>query len=128
MLGRAKRYQLTVTKEERGWFVGLHTRADEWATPFPPEQVAYMVQDIEVPFLVADAQQSLVHQHGLEEVVQLEVQALPAIAAMEVHGALVDQERWRQALHIKRARQTELEQTLIDTLGNALFAARLQRY
>ncbi|HZR41701.1 MAG TPA: DNA polymerase, partial [Ktedonobacteraceae bacterium] len=128
LLETAKRYGFSVTKEQRSWFERLDTRTQEWTSPFPPEQLTYMAQDIEVPCQIAERQAPLVQRYGLEEVVRLENQTLPAIASMEIRGALIDQVRWKQVLERKRERQAVLEQELVETLGAALFAARQRSY
>jgi DNA polymerase I len=128
LLETAKRYELPVTKEQRSWFIDLHQRPGEWDAPFPPEQLAYIVQDIDVPYHIAERQCLLLVEHALEPVAHLEHRALPAISAMEVHGALIDQARWKQALEGKRARQRVLEQGLVEELGAALHTAQEQTY
>lgn len=120
----ALRYGLQVSKEERKWFQGLDARPTEWAAPFPTEQLDYMVQDIEVPYRIAQLQQPLLEQHSLQDIADLENFCVPALASLEYHGMLVDQERWRQILRTKEARRAELERTLITTLGQALTTAR----
>jgi DNA polymerase-1 len=116
----AARYQIPVTKEQRAWFPGLDTRREEWHAPFPPEQLRYMVQDIEAPARIYQAQQPRIQEQKLAPVVELEQQALPAIASMELHGVLIDQERWRAILRQKGEREQQLAQALSETLGAAL--------
>jgi DNA polymerase I len=128
LLETAKRYGIAVAKEQRSWFIDLHQRPEEWDAPFPEEQLAYIVQDIVVPYRVAELQRPLLTQYTLEEVAHLEHRALPAIAAMEVHGALIDQTRWKHVLEGKRARQQVLEQDLAQELGAALHTAQEQAY
>jgi DNA polymerase I len=128
LLETAQRYDIAVTKDQRSWFINLHQRPEEWEAPFPEEQLTYIVQDIDVPYRIAEKQRPLLTQHVLEEVARLEHAALPAIAAMEVHGALIDQVRWKQALEGKRARQRALEQDLVQELGAALRKAQGQAY
>ncbi len=128
LLETAKRYEITVTKEQRSWFIDLHQRPEEWNAPFPEEQLSYIVQDIDVPYRIAEKQQPLLTHHALEEVTRLEHAALPAIAAMEVRGALIDQVRWKQVLETKRARQRALEQELVQVLGTALRTAQERTY
>ncbi len=128
LLETAKRYEIPVTKEQRSWFIDLHQRPGEWDAPFPPEQLTYIVQDIDVPYRVAERQRLLLVEHALEPVAHLEHAALPAIAAMEVRGALIDQARWKQVLEGKRARQRVLEQELVQDLGAALRSAQEQTY
>ncbi|HZU00168.1 MAG TPA: DNA polymerase [Ktedonobacteraceae bacterium] len=122
----AARYGFSVSKAQRDWFVDLHKRQD-WLRPFPPEQTAYMVQDIEAPYRIACAQQEILQQQGLEEVARLENQALPAIASMEVHGAFIDQAQWKHILACKQERQMALERELAEALGSARYRAQQQR-
>jgi DNA polymerase-1 len=128
LLETARRYGIAVSKAERQWFEGLNQRPEEWQAPFPHVQVDYMVQDIEVPLRIREQQLPLLKHHHLETVMHIENQALPATASMEVHGALIDQETWRQVLRRKRERQATLEQTLLETLGTAFTEVRQQRY
>lgn len=123
----AARYQISVSKEERSWFEKLDERPEDWTAPFPAEQLRYMIQDIEVPFQIAERQALPLKQYCVEAVARLENESLPAIAAMEAHGALVDQERWREVLRAKQSRRAALEQELVTTLGRALEAVRQQQ-
>lgn len=116
----AARYHLTVSKEERSWFENLDQRPEEWQAPFPDEQLRYMVQDIEVPYRIAEKQQDLLEQHHLQAIAELEHLCLPALAAIELHGVLIDQERWRQVLQRKEIRREALAATLTKALGHAL--------
>src|SRR6266536_1380392 len=116
----AERYGMTVTKEQRSWFIGLDHRLAEWTAPLPVEQRTYIRQDIEVPYQISERQQEAIAQQDLVRVVSLEHQALPAIAAMEVHGVCVDVERWRSILVAKRAQRVALEAQIKQILGEAL--------
>ncbi len=116
----ATRYGISVSKEERQWFPGLHTRPKEWHAPFPVEQLRYMIADVETPFTIASAQQAKIVEHSLESVLELEHGVLPALAAMELRGVLVDVARWRGILAQKRARMQQLEVVLHAELGKAL--------
>ncbi len=118
----AARYQIPVSKEERSWYEKLDERPQEWAAPFPPEQLRYMVQDIEAPFQIAEQQASLLERYGVRGVAELENACLPAVAAMEARGALIDRKRWLEVLRVKQARRAALEAELIETLGGALRA------
>ncbi len=116
----AARYGLAVSKEERQWFPGLQSRPQEWQAPFPIEQLRYMVQDIETPFAIAEHQQVKIREQSLESVADLEHEALPALAAMELRGVLIDVERWRGILAQKHAHMQQLEGVLHVQLGKAL--------
>jgi DNA polymerase-1 len=116
-----------VSKEERSWFEKLDERPEEWTAPFPAEQLRYMIQDVEAPFQIADQQTPLLEMYGARDVVELENACLPAVAAMEARGALIDQGRWRQVLEVKQSRRAALEQDLTKTLGQALQTAYQMR-
>lgn len=123
----AARYGLPVSKEERSWFENLDERPEEWAAPFPDEQLRYMVQDIEIPYRIAQMQQEALEHHQLLGVAELEHFCLPSLAAIELHGILIDQEQWRQTLQRKEARRDALAATLMETLGATLGNARAQQ-
>lgn len=119
LLNTAARYGLEVTKEERNWFVDLDQRL-EWEEPLPSEQLAYIEQDIRVPYVLIDSQKEAIGRLGLQRVIDLENSALPMIAAMEVKGISVDVERWGQILQIQHTRHVELTTRLKQTFGIAL--------
>ncbi|HEU5383386.1 MAG TPA: DNA polymerase [Ktedonobacteraceae bacterium] len=123
----AARYQIPVSKEERSWFEDLDKRPSEWAAPFPDEQVRYMIQDSEVPYRIAGMQQDLLERHQLQDIATLEYACLPALAAIELHGTLIDRERWRQALQRKEARRDALAARLLEKLSEPLAQAREQQ-
>lgn len=120
LLNTAGRYGITVTKEERNWFIGLDERFDEWTAPLPAEQLRYIEQDIKVPHQVMDAQQPAIEQQHLQQVIDLENRALPSIAALEVRGIVVDVGRWQGILLAKLTRKQGIEAELQEILGNAL--------
>lgn len=122
MQASAARYGLAVSKEERSWFIDLDKRASEWGAPLPDEQLAYMVQDIEIPWQIRELQTSLAEEKGLDQVVKLEHAALPAIAAMEDHGILIDVASWRAILSEKRAHHIELEEKIQTILAEGASA------
>jgi DNA polymerase I len=116
----AERYGIAVSKEQRSWFIDLDSRPVEWTAPLPGEQLTYIRQDIEVPYQIWERHQEVIAQQDLGRVVSLEHQALPAIAAMEVHGVCVDVERWRGILAARRAQKATLEAQIKQVLGEAL--------
>jgi DNA polymerase-1 len=120
LLNTAARYDIEVTKEARNWFIGLDQRPDEWHAPLPTDQLTYIRQDIEVPHQLIGNQQEAIERLGLRQVLDLENNALPTIAAMEVRGITVDIARWESILKMKQTRQAELTAHLKQTLGTAL--------
>lgn len=123
----AARYDLPVSKEERNWFVGLDTRPEEWDAPFPEKQLRYIVQDIEIPYRIAQRQQPQLSQHHLQGIANLENSCVPALASLESHGVLIDREHWRQALRRKELKRADLEKELVSIFDQALSAARAQQ-
>ncbi len=120
LLNSAQRYGIGVTKEQQSWFVDLDRRPAAWAAPLPEEQLVYIRQDIEVPYQIYERQQEAIARQELARVVAVEHQALPAIAAMEVHGVCVDVQRWRVLLATRHEQKVALEQQLKQVLGQAL--------
>src|ERR1019366_1786675 len=116
----AERYGISVTKEQRSWFIGLDTRPSEWVAALPKEQRAYIRQDIEVPAQLYERQLEAIAMHDLAGVVSVENQALPAIAAMELHGVCVDVGRWRAILATRVRQKEALEANIQHILGKAL--------
>lgn len=119
LLNAAARYGLDITKEERNWFVDLDQRP-EWEESLPPEQRAYIEQDIKVPHVLIGKQKEAVERLELQRVIALENSALPVIAAMEVKGFAVDVARWESILKVQKARQLTLTAQLKQRLGMAL--------
>lgn len=120
LLDVAARYDITVTKEQRSWFIDLDQRPLEWGMPLPAEQLAYIEQDIRVPHLLIDRQQGAIGSLGIRRVVDLENNALPMVAAMEVHGITVDVTRWQGILEAKMFRKEALEADIKTVLSTAL--------
>lgn len=127
LVSETVRTKLAVSKEERSWFVDLDQRPAAWSSPFPDEQLRYMVQDIEVPYRIAWLQGGALQRQNLEEVAQLENACLPVVAKMGFRGVLIDRERWQRVLQIKHARRQELEASLKEVLGGALAVVRQGR-
>ncbi len=127
LLASAARYGITVTKEQRSWFIDLDTRLSEWTDPLPDAQLAYIRQDIDVPYHLYERQQEAIATHHLARVVSLEHETLPAMAAMEIHGVCVDVERWRDILAVRTKQKAEVEATIQQVLGNALAETQLEQ-
>ncbi|GCF07331.1 DNA polymerase [Dictyobacter arantiisoli] len=122
-------YQLgEMHKEERSWFIDLDRRPGDWSAAFPAGQCTYMRQDVVQAYHVFRKQRASIEAGQLTQVVALENSALPALAAMEVHGALIDVARWKKVLQAKRERQAELEPVLQEGLIQPLRDARAATY
>ncbi|WP_376793787.1 DNA polymerase [Thermogemmatispora sp.] len=106
----ASRYGLAVSKAERPWFVGLDQRP-AWREPLPEDQQRYLVQDVLLPLEIMARQLPQIRQERVERVVELEMEALPAVAEMERHGVCIDQESWQAC---SRAVQEELARQEVE--------------
>jgi DNA polymerase-1 len=120
----AARYGLHVSKEERNWFIDLDKKKDVWKAAFPIEQRWYMVQDIEVPAIVAEKQQERIHALHLHTVVDIEMDLLPALVSMEVAGIRIDKDLWREVINKARKEHADLEQEIQKVLGEAIDVAQ----
>lgn len=107
----AERYGFTVHKEERSWFFDLDKRP-EWYEPFPQAQLEYGRQDVSVVHLISGAQQKLIDEYGLQEVIDLEARVLPATAGMQHYGLFINREKWLEIIAGISSRANELATTL----------------
>ena len=119
LLATASRYGISLTKEERSWFIDLDTRP-EWHESLPHEQLEYAARDIAVLPVVRAGQEAEVTAKGLTDTVKLEMAAAPAVMAMELAGVAVDVDGWRRHLDGIQAQA--------DTLGMQLQTALLPRF
>lgn len=69
-----------------------------WDEPFPQAQLEYARQDVSVVHLIAERQQALIDEYGLQEVVDLEARVLPATAGMQHYGLAVNREKWLEII------------------------------
>lgn len=93
MLSVGASYGLSVTKDDREWFIDLDKR-EEWGQPFPENVVSYMRQDVSIPHSLAKRQAQKVAEYQLEEAIALEAKVLPATAGMQHYGIAINQEEW----------------------------------
>jgi hypothetical protein len=68
----------------------INAVAARWDAALPNAQLTSIRQDIEVPAQLYERQQEAIATHDLARVVSVENQALPAIAAMELHGVCAE--------------------------------------
>jgi DNA polymerase-1 len=127
----AKRYGMPVSKDERGWFytpAPLDQRPEEWAAPFPSEQVAYMAQDVDVLPTIAFEQKAELKRLGLNEVARIEMDCLPALVEMEHTGIRIDVEGWRAFIAEKDIEAKRLENEVLAVIGAAVLSERIRAY
>lgn len=95
MEATAARYGMPLSKEERDYFIGLNRRPADWQARLPAAQLRYCAYDVCIPFLLAAAQAPLLQAARLEAITAIEMRALPALAACEARGVLIDAPGWR---------------------------------
>ena len=86
-----KRYlNVELNKEVRNLFIGLTGQ------PFTDDQIIYGAKDVEYLCKIKDLQLPTIQQYKLENVVQLENEAVKAFADMEYNGLDLDIEEWKK--------------------------------
>ena len=127
MFDTAYRYDLTVEKEQRSWFIGLDNRP-EWNTPLPDEQLQYCAQDVYIPLLIHSDQLQRLEEKELARIAQLENMCLPAMARMELDGCYVDREKWGAIITKKKQQRDVLEKELQEKLTPYILEVRKEEY
>ncbi len=107
----ASRYGIHLAKDPRNWFVDLDTRP-EWDVPFPSKQLLYMSSDITTLPSVCAGQARLIKDRGLANSIALEMDALRAYMAMELHGVGVETAGYREYLKKVQTQSEDLEQRI----------------
>lgn len=118
-------------KAERKWFytpAPLDERPDEWNAPFPTEELEYGAKDVLYLPEIVRQQKALLKERGLTRVVNLELRALPAIAAMSMNGIRVDTESWQAAIDEQVVEAEALNNEVVDEFGEAIIQAKQQLY
>ena len=128
LLDTAARYGIEVSKEERSWFIDLDQQPDQWNSPFPDEQIAYMAQDVEVLPTIRAAQIKEINRLKLREVVKIEMRTLPALVEMEYAGIHIDVDGWRAFIKEKEGVAGVLADEVLAELGAAILAVRIEKY
>tara|TARA_R110002012_G_scaffold1455_8_gene6170 strand:+ start:79 stop:1974 length:1896 start_codon:yes stop_codon:yes gene_type:complete len=102
-----KRYlNVELNKEVRNLFIGLTGQ------PFTDDQIIYGAKDVEYLCKIKDLQQPDIERYKLENVVQLENEAVKSFADMEYNGLELDVESWKKL--------EDLNTDKADTLLNQL--------
>lgn len=120
-------YGIEVHKEERQWFVDLDKR-DGWHLPFPADQVRYMAQDVEVLEPIYRAQLKKLRDRKLFPVAKLEFEAVLPIAAMELNGIAINEEKWGEFISRKEAEAEEAESECLKVFGPPILRQRIQEF
>lgn len=98
-----KRYlNVELNKEVRNLFIGLTGQ------PFTDDQIIYGAKDVEYLCKIKDLQLPTIQQYKLENVVQLENEAVTAFADMEYNGLDLDIEGWKKLENLNTDRADSL--------------------
>ena len=100
-----------MSKEEQQGF--------RYGVPLTPEQKQYAANDLKYLPEIFKQQQAKIKLLGLEDVINTEMKALPAIVWLELSGIFVDQERLNEIRKEIDARKREAEQSLYEMLGTS---------
>lgn len=97
-------------QEQRGFRYGV---------PLTPEQKQYAANDLKYLPEIFKKQQAKIKLLGLENVINIEMKALPAIVWLELSGIYVDRERLNELQKEIDTRRREAEQSLYKMFGSS---------
>ncbi len=97
-------------QEQRGFRYGV---------PLTPEQKQYAANDLKYLPEIFKKQQAKIKLLGLENVINIEMKALPAIVWLELSGIYVDRERLNELQKEIDTRRREAEQSLYEMFGTS---------
>jgi DNA polymerase-1 len=126
-----RRLMVPMSKTEREWFykpAPLDQRPEEWAAPFPEEEVAYMALDVTVLPAIKSQQETPLREAKLQQTFDLEMRVLPALAAMERAGIRIEVDGWRAFIEEKAKQAEGLQAQLLTRLALPILQARLKDY
>jgi DNA polymerase I len=127
LLALGERYKVSVSKEERSWFIDLDKRP-EWHLPFPQEQIEYMGQDVTALFPIQRQQLTQISALELAQVCNLEFKAIAPVAEIELAGVPVDVEKWRDIMVEVEQELVKTEEEAIAVFGPAILEARAIKF
>ena len=91
-------------------------------TPLTPEQEVYAVLDTVFPLAIKRKQFPVIQKDKLEEVVQIENDAIGSFIDMHLHGQRIDRERWAKRIERDKAELklivAELDKYFIPIVGS----------
>ena len=112
---------VTLNKETRNLFIGLTGQ------PFTVDQIIYGAKDVEYLCQLKNLQQPNIDKYKLQNVVDLENNAVLALADMEFNGLELDSEQWKtlESVNNKKADALalNLDQNVIETSQLQKFVA-----
>jgi DNA polymerase I-like protein with 3'-5' exonuclease and polymerase domains len=95
-------------------------RTSFWKTPvgqFSERQIAYLDGDIKWPERIARQQREVIKARKMEEVIRLEYDLVPVLAAMELEGMPLDTDLWLDLYQHSVSEVTEFQNKLDKFLG-----------
>ncbi len=75
--------------------------------PLTQAQVEYAALDVRLPFAIRSLQRKVLRADGLERVLKIENDAIPAFCDMHINGLLIDQEKWMSLVNATKAEHAE---------------------
>jgi DNA polymerase-1 len=112
---------IEISKEIREEFIGLDP-----STKFTDRQITYAATDVLYLTALYDAQIKLASREKLTNIVNLEMELLPVVVGMELHGIHLDEEHWKNLI-VENEKQLKevglkLRDVLFDSFDMSQFA------
>lgn len=110
--------QATVYRYANGALVEKDQGNSDWAAEnLTDEQVRYAKDDVKYLIEIARNQWSFVKKFGMERVIELEMDLIPATVEMKKNGMKIDTSNWEKSAHEYRDKAKELEEKLNARMG-----------
>ena len=119
----AQRRNSKISKQERNWFIDLDKRP-EWYEPFPPEQLNYIRQDVEILDQLYCLMLDEIERSHLEAATELECQVVPCLADVELNGIRIDESQLLKVAEEEQEKFSQLEEKCIQVFGPYILQAR----
>lgn len=94
-------------------------QSSNWAGKLNPEQLAYAARDVAVLLPLREVLKRHLAEAQMVQAALLEFQAIPAVAAMELNGMLLDQVQWATLATEMELERDRIGQTLHQLLKNS---------
>jgi DNA polymerase-1 len=116
--GQRTRHTLeAVAERELGWMLNKDQRLTDWSGTLTREQLVYAAGDASVLKPLYDALMAKAHQARLEQVADIEMRCLPAVAWMARRGVPFDRTGWQGLAEQANAEADALSAQLDQTAG-----------
>jgi DNA polymerase I len=124
----AGRRGVGMSKEERNWFIGLNGRGEEWDGAFPQTQLEYAELDVRALKRVYEDQVEELSKRGFLGPMNVEMDALAALAHVELSGVPVNQAAWREVIRQKEKEAAELYREVYGVFSLPILASRARLF